>query len=359
MSEKVKGRILWWGRGDKKYSRNRIVLDFMNELGFKVDFFHPRSSWFGKIEALFSRIEKPDFLWVPCFRQSDVFSASFFAKKWKIPLVFDPLISAYQKEIFERQKWPEQSFKAKRRKKWETKVFSNPDIIVCDTQAHANYFRQTFSVPEEKLSLLFVGAEEDVFLTNPSHKRKAKNSFEILFYGSFIELQGAEYIGRAAKLARDLPFKWVFVGEGPCLSKVKEETAGLGNVVFKPWMSYDELCKQIFNADILLGVFGDTSKADMVIPNKVYQAMAAGKPVITRMARAYDGNIAGSPVIGWVPKGDSQALFNKICKWLDKPELLLERGAQTRQLFDGYFGTDKLLLMMETIFRGADKKQQA
>jgi len=356
MLKKDKRTILWWGRGDKNYSRNRIVLGLMTKLGYRIDFFYPFSSRFGRINALFSRPSKPDILWVPCFRHNDVSSAFYFARKWNIPFVFDPLISAYQKEVFERQKWSENSLKAKKRKKWETKIFSQADIIVCDTLAHAEYFRETFLVSEEKLKLLFVGAEEDVFLSKPKQKGVQPSSFTILFYGSFLELQGTDIIAGAAKLSQDLPVKWVFVGEGPCLLKTKEAARGLGNVVFESWMPYEELNKRIVDADILLGVFGDTLKADMVIPNKVYQAMAAGKPLITRSARAYEGNIANNPVIGWVPKGDSLALYNKVCNWIDTPENLYDRGKQTRALFDEHFSKTILLSMMENVFYEINKK---
>ncbi len=355
MAHKPMGKILWWGRGDKSYSRNRIVLGLMAELGFEVFFFHPCISGLGKLEALLRRPEKPDFLWVPCFRHRDVSSASYFAKKWNIPMIFDPLISAYQKEVFERQKWPVTSAKAKRCKKWETQIFSLPDIVVCDTLAHSGYFKEHLLVPEERLHLLFVGAEKDVF--SSKQKYKTHTSFNALFYGSFLELQGVEVIVGAAKLSQKLPINWNFIGEGPCLETAKKAARGLNNVIFEPWMSYKKLSKKITDADILLGVFGDTLKADMVIPNKAYQAMAAGKPLITRRARAYDGNIADNPVIGWVSKGDSHALYNKICNWIDQPEMLSDRGRKTRDLFDEYFDWAKLLLMLKDIINAVNRKK--
>ena len=47
-------------------------------------------------------------------------------------------------------------------------------------------------------------------------------------------------------------------------------------------MPYEELTGWIATADICLGIFGDTKKAAQVIPNKVFQILSSGKPLITR-----------------------------------------------------------------------------
>ena len=343
--------ILWWGRGDKHYSRNRIVLKLMAEFGYELDFFRPKISRLGSLQARFLNLTKPDLIWVPCFRHLDVKGASVFAKKWNIPLIFDPLISAYQKEIHERKKWPENSFNARRRKKWETKIFSLPNRIICDTFVHADYFRQELLVPREKLRILFVGAEEDSFLILDKEKsyEKLPSVFHVLFYGSYLELHGVDTIVKAARLSRELPIQWTLVGEGSCFLEVKKMAKGLKNITFKKWLTYEELTKEIAQADILLGVFGDTLLADMVIPNKVHQAMAAAKPLITCTAKAYQGNIAGNPVIGWVPKADSLALHNKLRDWISNYKDLKKRGKQTRELYEQYFSKVKLVGMLEEI----------
>lgn len=344
-------KVLFWGRGDYDYSRNRIVLDLMNDLGFCLDFFSPRISRFGKIEAGLKTFDRPDLIWVPCFRHSDVTSAAHYSEKWQVPLVFDPLISAYQKEVFERKKWPESSIKAKNRKKWETDILSRPDIIVCDTYAHSDYFCKTFSIPENKLYVLYVGAEELVF--TGEEPRKPEPPFNILFYGSFLELQGANTIIEAAQLNRSSEIIWTLVGEGPCLEEAKQKAEGLKNVVFKPWMSYSELKKNILKADIVLGVFGNTIKADMVIPNKVFQAMASGKPLITRKARAYRENIHNIPEIGWVEKQNPESLSGKVTEWLEKPNELKKKGQAAKRLFDQYFARNRICSMLEEILNAA------
>jgi glycosyltransferase involved in cell wall biosynthesis len=47
-------------------------------------------------------------------------------------------------------------------------------------------------------------------------------------------------------------------------------------------VDYSELVDWIHRADICLGIFGDSEKAARVIPNKVFQILSTGTPLITR-----------------------------------------------------------------------------
>jgi hypothetical protein len=85
--------VLWWGRSDPEYSRNRIVRDLFAELDWEINFFHPFASQTGVIEALFHRLTRPNLIWIPCFRHRDIGSAAVWAQKWRVPLIIDPLIS--------------------------------------------------------------------------------------------------------------------------------------------------------------------------------------------------------------------------------------------------------------------------
>ncbi|MEW6674000.1 MAG: glycosyltransferase [Thermodesulfobacteriota bacterium] len=346
-------QALWWGRCDPEYSRNRILCRLFADLGWEVRFFRPLASQTGGFEALFHGLKRPDLVWVPCFRQRDVRSAAAWARKWQVPLVLDPLISAYEKEVFERNKWPPDSKPAEKKRLFESALFAAADVVVADTPAHAEFFNQRLHVRPDRLCVLYVGAEADMF--SPSPLENLRPPFEIFFFGSFLQLQGADVIVKAAKMTPDLAARWVLLGDGELKTQVEKQARGASNIAFEPWVRYDELPRRIARAHILLGIFGTTVKADLVIPNKMFQAMAAGRPVITRVATAYPQPVKESDVIGWVSPGNPEALANVVRKWLTDPADLDRRGQETRRLFDTFFSAGQLREQLEMILEKARK----
>jgi len=345
--------VLWWGRFDPQYSRNRIIIRIFEELGWHVDVFHPFASRTGLLEAYIRKPSRPDLIWSPCFRQTDIGSAAHWADAWNVPLIIDPLISAYQKEVFERAKWSPYSERAHSRKKWESSLFGRGDIVIADTPAHADFFRDTLLVRPEKIRVLYVSAESDHF--KPVAFPDLAPPIEVLFFGSFLALQGVDIVVEAALRTTSCPVHWTLIGDGDLRSEMERKAAGAANISFEPWVDYALLPERISRAHILLGIFGTTPKADLVIPNKMFQSMAAGRPVITRSSRAYRETLADDDAIGWVPPGDPAALADLVLKWAQNPDTLEERGRTTRKLFDRHFSAEKIKEQLQAILDQALK----
>ncbi len=59
------------------------------------------------------------------------------------------------------------------------------------------------------------------------------------------------------------------------------------NIDFIPhWVPYEELPDYVSKADVCLGIFGDTEKAQRVIPTKAIDALALQKPLVTGDSQA-------------------------------------------------------------------------
>ncbi len=330
---------LWWGRFDADYSRNRILRGLLAELGWRIVDFFPRSSRLADWEARLRRLPKPDLVWVPCFRQRDLAAASRWARSHRVPLLFDPLISAYDKQVFEREKQLEGSAKADRLLNWEQGLFQRADILLADTREHARFFVEVLGVEKAKIHVVFVGAEQALFKPGPMPQKPEGEPLEALFYGSFIPLQGAKSIIEAARLYRGPSLRWTLIGAGPELAACQQAATGLTNVRFEPWVDYRTLPDRIRQADILLGIFGTTPKAGRVIPNKVFQALACGKPVVTRTAPAYPDVVANHEANGltWVPGGDAPALAKAVTNLAQAPAMLPELGSRARATYVDHF----------------------
>lgn len=307
-------RILWWGRFDPDYSRNRVVRGFLAEMGWTLADFHPRFSSLGDVEAYARRLPKPDIVWVPCFRQRDLAAAARWAKRLGVPLVFDPLISAYDKQVFERRKFPQNSWRARRLHRWEQLLLNRADILIADTQAHADYLSEEFGIAPDRIKVVYVGAEAPLFHPAPMPDHADGSPLEALFYGSFIELQAPQVIVEAARRYEGLPVRWTLLGKGPLRAECERLARGLDNVRFEAPVPYARLPARIHQADLLLGVFDPGAKAGRVIPNKVFQALACGRPVVTRRSAAYPAACRGNGERGlvWVDPGDPGALAQAV-----------------------------------------------
>ena len=330
--------ILWWGRSDTNYSRNRVIRTCLERLGCRFSEFNPANSLLGILEAYVRRPKKPSLIWVPCFRQRDMYSAFIWAKKHKVPLVFDPLISAYDKQVYERKKFAPEDSKAITLLNWEKNVFQKATMVIGDTREHCNYFHTTFGVEQSRLIDIAVGAEEKFFkpATHPSDMR---NTITVLFYGSFLGLQGPLTIIEAAKKYNGLEVQWKLIGEGPLLGKCKAEAAGLDSVEFIPWVPYEDLPSHIQKADIVLGIFGTSEKANRVIPNKVYQTLACGKPLVTMRSPAYPKGFTTNHDLGihWVTAGDAHDLATTVAELAGKKEQLQDQGDKAYSTFIKHF----------------------
>jgi glycosyltransferase involved in cell wall biosynthesis len=343
--------LLWWGRSDIRYSRNSVLRQHLEALGWAVADFSPAVSSLGDLEAALRGLPRSDAVWVPCFRQRDLVAARrWCAMKGGVPLVFDPLISAYDKQVWERFKWRGDSFRARRLLAWERRIFARADRVLADTDSHADYFAQTFGVPPERVSVVYVGADETLF--RPAPEQAPRPPFDVLFYGSFLPLHGARTIIEAARCYRGPPVSWSLLGTGTAQAECARAAAGLGSVFFEEPVSYAQLPSRIHRADLLLGVFGTTQKAGRVIPNKVFQALASGRPVVTRESAAFPEAARRSEAVAFVPPDDPRALAAAVAAWASEPERLAARNRAARDLYDACFSAPVVRRQLEAALAG-------
>ena len=341
----MKKIILWWGRFDENYSRNRILRNQMKKLGYQIIDFKPLISCLGFLQAFISIKFIPSLIWVPCFRHRDLKCAAKWATNRKIPIIFDPLISSWDKKINEQSKYKKTSKESLSLKKNESELFNKSNLLVADTEAHKRFFIKKFKIPEEKIFVINVGAEEKVFFPN---KKIIASDREILFYGSFLELHGIDVIIDAARILKDESIKWKLVGD---FQKIKIESLPL-NISFESTMNTKKLVERIHKATFLLGIFSDSEKANNVIPNKVYQSLACGKTVITRYADAYPQSFFKKNMgIFFVKPNDARALAQQILKVINDKELIVKTNKLARSTFNTFYSEEKIKKQVHALFK--------
>lgn len=343
--------ILWWGRFDPEYSRNRILRKHLISLNYVIIDFKPMISKFGFLEALIRNIKKPDLVWVPCFRQRDILSASKWCKRKRVKLIIDPLISSWDKKVHEKTQILSKK-KSEYLKSYESFLFNKADIVLADTNLHADLFHKILKVKQSKIFILYVGAEESLFRPSSTKNRPTKK-FEILFYGSFISLHGTHTIINSSKiLASQKNIKFTLLGKGPLLGECIKLSKNSTNVFFEKNINYSDLGKRIQKADVLLGIFGDSSKAANVIPNKIFQSLACGKTVITRRSHAYPKELKESiSGIFFIEPNNAKDLASTILNTYQKRHQLIKSNLRARKIYDEYFSEKIIINQLKKILK--------
>jgi glycosyltransferase involved in cell wall biosynthesis len=221
-----------------------------------------------------------DAVYVPPFRHRDL---PFVRKYSSAPVVFDPLISRYLTKVIDYKQYH------KAPQKWfiDYRDFRNCDLLLADTDAHLQYFKKTFFLPKRlKTLVLPVGVNTEVFKPNYSQIVHKPAKFKIGFYGSFVPLQGALKIIHCAALLAQMgqEVEFEIIGTGHQYQEALDlaKKFNLNNITFKGWLKYDDLAEAINTYDLCLGIFGDSLKADLVVPNKIYHYAAMAKPILTK-----------------------------------------------------------------------------
>ena len=309
-------KVLFWGRFDPGYSRNRVYISLFRELGWEVDFFFVK--WFprfGDVEACvrgLGRRPKPDLVWVPVCRQRDILAACRWAHRRGVKVLFDPMISAWDKKVLEQCKWKAEEPRARRLHALETRMMHAPDLVTWDTSCHLDFCADQFGVPREKMRVLLTGTDETVFTPQPPPPDDGEGKFRVLYHGAYLPLHGTEVIVEAARRTQGLPIRWDFLGWGAYKASTEAKAAGLANVRFLDKVPYTDVPKVIAAHDIVLGVFGTTAKAARVIGNKVYECMACCRPTINEFCTGYPPEAKECPAIKFIPAGDPDALVQAV-----------------------------------------------
>jgi glycosyltransferase involved in cell wall biosynthesis len=273
-------KILVTGKYEPEYNRNHVLLKGLESLGIElIKFPYTKRNKFSKKKI--KELEKDcDIIFLPSFTHLDV---PFVRKISVKPLVFDPLISRYLSKVFDYKAVWKYSPRALRNYLKDSRAFSRSDLILADTHSHKDYYVTKFGVEPAKIAVVHVGVNSADFYPKKV-KSEQRGKFIVGFYGSFIPLHGIEKIIAAAKILEkrdDLEFR--IYGNGPGFEKIRELTLNLGlrNTILAGWVDYKSLNDVINEMDICLGIFGESLKAELVIPNKIYHYSACSKAIIT------------------------------------------------------------------------------
>jgi glycosyltransferase involved in cell wall biosynthesis len=235
-------------------------------------------------------------------------------------------------------------------------LYRNADRVMVNSPG---YIEHVSRLGAKKVELIPNGADPGMFATQATGLRFRKQlgldeEFIVLYAGAHglsndlgVVLQAADQLRAHSEI------RFVFIGDGkdkPAL-QARSQTMDLPNVLFAPAASKSEMADVMAAADACVAILLPIELYKTTYPNKVFDYMAAGRPVIL----AIDGVIrqvvesAGAGI--FVPPGNPSAMAEAVLALSSDPIKARAMGMAGRQYIEQFFSrqelAERLYLLLE------------
>jgi glycosyltransferase involved in cell wall biosynthesis len=353
-------RLCYAGTYEREYPRNVLTVAALRRAGVRVEQAHVPvfertrdksalkqvalaklalqlgAAYCRLIPEVALRLLRCDGLVVGYIGQLDMLPLGLLARVMGKPVLFNPLVTLTDTLVEDRALFAAHSFTARAISRLDQLALQLATVILADTPQNATYLRERFSLDAARVAVFPVGADERVFFPAPVAAAARCGPLRILFYGTFIPLHGVPTILRAAaELGQHaVPFELELVGTGQEYGAARRlaKELSLDGLRWTDWITGAQLGERLRAADVVLGIFNGGAKAGRVIPNKVFQALACARPVVTRRSPASEWLLRDGENALLVPPDDPSALADALER-LGDPALRERLGRAGHQVW--------------------------
>lgn len=217
-------------------------------------------------------------------------------RRFRIPLVLDMAedYAAMYRETLDLGGW----------RAWVNLILKNPMLMALVERRTLRHVDHTFVVVEESAKRLqeqhgLPEARISVVSNTPrlenfgpitlSPKRRPGSSLQLVYAGLVQEARGLEVLVEALRLlrSRGLQVSCRIVGDGPYLPRLTHLVSAKGvqaAITFIGWVAHAEVARHVDESDIGVIPHPKNDHTDTTVPNKLFDYMACGKPVLVSNA---------------------------------------------------------------------------
>ncbi|MGA9643236.1 MAG: glycosyltransferase family 4 protein, partial [Terriglobales bacterium] len=249
-------------------------------------------------------------------------------------------------------------------------LYRRADHVVVVTPAFKDHLMRMWQVPEEKISIVENGVETDLFRPDVAGSGSAREStvnsgegeFVICYVGTLGMAHGLETLIEAAEELRgSLPNASVLlIGEGAEKRRVVglATARGLTNMRFMSERSREQIPALLSAADVCLVMLKKRELFKTVIPTKLLEYMACGRPVIVTVEGHAREIVEDAGAGVFVPPEDSHALAEAICAMARNPDERRQMGVNGRQFIVANFArkqtAEEYISVLERLLAGGE-----
>jgi glycosyltransferase involved in cell wall biosynthesis len=226
-------------------------------------------------------------------------------------------------------------------------LYSRADHLLVNSPAYRDYLIQK-GIDPQKISFIPNGVDPDMFDPSLRAERfrrqyELDGKFVATYSGAIGMANDIDALLRSAEALKDRrDIHILVVGDGKERRRLESEAKKLGlkNITFAGSFPKSQMEEVLAASDACIAILRNISMFTTTYPNKVFDYMAAGRPVIL----AIDGAIrkvletAGGGI--FVPPGNPQALAEAIVQLADNPEQARSMGLNARAYVVEHFNRD-------------------
>tara|TARA_B100002049_G_C16046044_1_gene361214 strand:- start:2 stop:1210 length:1209 start_codon:yes stop_codon:yes gene_type:complete len=223
-------------------------------------------------------------------------------------------------------------------KKLEKSIFSSADLVLTTTPQLSNYAEEMGS-NSDCIKYFPLGVNSRYF--KPMKKNNElfqelgiqTNDRIILFMGTLYPFSGIDHILKNFHLLQNKikQIKFVIIGGGPDFNRLKSLSNELQlnkNIIFTGFVEQKKIPEYIAIADICLNPFVINTLTDRVIPTKILEYLACGKPVLSTPLKG---------TVELLPNENYGIVYSQLDDFISSIEKLLQNKAHLDKLGENGF----------------------
>jgi len=221
-------------------------------------------------------------------------------------------------------------------------------------------------IDEEKVTLIPTASDLDLFrpgLDGATARERLGlgDRFAAIYFGAMGMANGLEYVVEAAKILAERKEDHIVLvlhGDGGARGKLESLAKGYGltNVVFSDLVpDKGELARIVAGCDVCLTIYR-AAKEQSWSPNKMFDALAAGKPVLINVGGWLGQTVERNECGLSVDPARPETLADALVKLSREPDLRRRMGANARALAERQFDRNLLAGCLEEVLSEATQR---
>ncbi len=372
-------KVLFIGNISESTPRNKVIFEglknkgiYFDKIGSEIGYRFRGKSDFGgvlktaskllklnikliyQIATNFTKILEADILVVPSFGNYAAITISILSILLRKKIILDSHGSVYYTQVLGRKYRDEGDLVSKMHWMLDKLSIKAVDRYLVFSKESKKVFSEVFNEKKQKFSVVYTGALRPEIDIKKDEREKGFS-----YWGGFIPFHGVPKLLDGVKKLRDEfgnEETIRLMGDGEekrrCEEKVSEEN--IKNVEFKGFVPQQKLEEYINISKATVGVFGKNAYTDIILTNKICEAAARGKAIVTRRSPAVKELFSDKKSIYLVEEESEQEIAKALYEIAKDDDLRHKLSKNSRMVYEEHLSPSAVASQLISVMRNIE-----